>query len=86
MEGVELILDNKKIINKHYHPTRDTVEGRSQCFELMVQYKINVGFQDGDIFAYPEHVDFDLMAYENVQRAICEAVILSNQHMEKNND
>ena len=65
----------------NYHPTQDTTEGKSACFDLMVKYE--------DIYTSKElikdKVRHVVTAYgvivenKNLQRAICEAVMLSAQ-------
>ena len=68
----------------NYHPTANTVEGRSQCFELMVKYYLDVLiYEDGGgrVLVYitktqaVTRVEFE----SSPQRAICKAVILSVQ-------
>ena len=88
--GIEPLSDEVKAIlesgfssvkDEGYHPTANTVEGRSQCFELMVKYRFNVDFSAGfvltDIYKTPRH---SVMFGENTnQRAIVIAAILSAQ-------
>ena len=64
-----------------YHPTANTTEGKAQAFDLLVKYE--------DIYTSKElikdKVRHVVTAYgaivenKNLQRAICEAVILSAQ-------
>ena len=52
IEGVELILDNKKIINRHYHPTANTTEGKAQLLSLMIKYKITPDYDVDNFHRY----------------------------------
>lgn len=66
---------------KKYHPSSNTVEGRSQCLELMDKFKIDiVNYSNGTIDAECPVKDteyYKVANNKNLQRAICEAVIMS---------
>jgi len=66
----------------NYHPTANTTEGKAQAFDLIVKYELDVSTNNGELTRVCVWKDFNIISdvfNTNVQRAICEAVILSAQ-------
>ena len=65
-----------------YSPTANTTEGKAQAFDLIVEYELDVSTNNGELTRVCVWKDFNIISdvfNTNVQRAICEAVILSAQ-------
>ncbi len=79
----QLIVSNDNGGVQQYHPTANTTEGRAQCWDLMIKYKLDFDVELGTYSAWTkkengaltlEHAD-----HENPQRAVVIAAILSLQ-------
>ena len=66
-----------------WEPTANTVEGRSQCWELMVKFGLDVtnnNWKDDPDFMVTKNLlmdDMILVENTRLQRAICEAAVMS---------
>ena len=89
--GIEPLSDEVKAIlesgfssvkDEGYHPTANTTAGKAQAFDLVVKYELDVSTNNGELTRVCVWKDFNIISdvfNTNVQRAICEAVILSAQ-------
>jgi hypothetical protein len=66
-----------------YHPTQNTTEGKAQCWDLVVKYKLDFDEELGAYSVWTEKENGDLIVdyveYKNPQRAVVMAAILSLQ-------
>ena len=62
-----------------YQPTANTEAGRSQCFELMVKFNVEPVFMECTVkcWVYDHKIKVTRVSKDLIQRAICEAVVMS---------